>query len=175
MVYFFCTSTKWVYRFMSSRPRSCGGEEDGAESWQERTHPPPNPSFSLEDFTYFSSTQDAFKVESKWRGGMTTLATATWFETPCFYPLPHPVPCSGCSALPLARPSNSQPPDSPRCDPELLAPQMPPTQHRRSVTRSHRRGITSGAWLGPSGLLHDCIRHRCPSASRRQLLCPPAQ
>lgn len=36
------------------------GVEDGAESWQERARPPPKPSLSPEDFTYFSSTQDTF-------------------------------------------------------------------------------------------------------------------
>lgn len=93
-------------------------------SWQDCAHPPPNSSFSPGGFTYFSSIQDAVKVESKRRGDMTILVMAKWFDTPCFYTLPYPIPCSGCSVLPLALPSNSQPPAR---DPELPALWTPPT------------------------------------------------
>lgn len=59
---------------------------------------------------------------------MTALAMAKWFETPCFYPLSlshHLLPLLHAAAGSL--PSNLQPPDSPRRDPELPALQTPPT------------------------------------------------
>lgn len=59
---------------------------------------------------------------------MTALAMAKWFETPSFYPLSlshHLLPLLHAAAGSL--PSNLQPPDSPRRDPELPALQTPPT------------------------------------------------
>lgn len=98
MVYFCCTSAKWACGFMSSGAGSCSGREDGSESQQEHAPLPPNPSLPQGTSPTFPGCLENRK---QMKGQCDHSCLAKWSETPCFYSLTYPIPCSGCSMLSL--------------------------------------------------------------------------